>query len=311
MQHLGEIISLVVAVSWTVTAIFADKASHRLGSMTTNVIRLVLASLFLAILLWITLGHPYPVFADGKAWLWLGLSALVGYVFGDWCLFNSYLSIGARFGQLFMTLAPPMAAIAGWIMLGENLTWKSMLAMAVTLCGIAISILSRGEGHKVKLSLPLKGVLLGLGAGTGQGVGLVLSKIGMQHYEAAVPAGAPELMETMLPFASTMIRALIGSLGFLALMALQKDLPRLKAAFHDRKGMSYALILTLFGPVFGVSLSLMAVQYTDAGIASTLMALTPVLIILPYAIMYKQKIRLKEIIGVTVSMAGVAMFFLL
>ena len=311
MQHLGEIISLVVAVSWTVTAIFADKASLRLGSMTTNVIRLVLASLFLAILLWITLGHPYPVFADGKAWLWLGLSALVGYVFGDWCLFNSYLSIGARFGQLFMTLAPPMAAIAGWIMLGETLTWKSMLAMAVTLCGIAISILSRGDGHKVKLSLPLKGVLLGLGAGTGQGVGLVLSKIGMQHYEAAVPAGAPELMETMLPFASTMIRALIGSLGFLALMALQKDLPRLKAAFHDRKGMSYALILTLFGPVFGVSLSLMAVQYTDAGIASTLMALTPVLIILPYAIMYKQKIHLKEIIGVTVSMAGVAMFFLL
>ena len=311
MQHLGEIISLIVAVSWTVTAIFADKASHRLGSMTTNVIRLVLASLFLAILLWITLGHPYPVFADGKAWLWLGLSALVGYVFGDWCLFNCYLSIGARFGQLFMTLAPPMAAIAGWALLGETLTWKSILAMAVTLSGIAISILSRGEGHTVKLTLPLKGVLLGLGAGAGQGVGLVLSKIGMQHYEAAVPASAPELMDTMLPFASTMIRAVIGSIGFIALMALQKELPRLRAAFHDRKGMSYALILTLFGPVFGVSLSLMAVQYTDAGIASTLMALTPVLIILPYAIMYKQRVRLKEIIGVTVSMVGVAMFFLL
>ena len=311
MQHLGEIISLIVAVSWTVTAIFADKASHRLGSMTTNVIRLTLASVFLAILLWITLGHPYPVYADGKAWLWLGLSALVGYVFGDWCLFNSYLSIGARFGQLFMTLAPPMAAIAGWIMLGETLTWKSMLAMAVTLAGIAISILSRGEGHKVKLTLPLKGVLLGLGAGTGQGVGLVLSKIGMQHYEAAVPADAPALIDTMLPFASTMIRAVIGMLGFLALMALQRDLPKLAAAVHDRKGLTYALILTLFGPVFGVSLSLMAVQYTDAGIASTLMALTPVLIIIPYAILYKQKIRLKEIIGVTVSMVGVAMFFLL
>ena len=311
MQHLGEIISLVVAVSWTVTAIFADKASHRLGSMTTNVIRLVLASLFLAVLLWITLGHPYPVHADGKAWFWLAMSALVGYVFGDWCLFNCYLSIGARFGQLFMTLAPPMAAIAGFFFLGESLSWKSWLAMAVTLRGIAISILSRGEGHKVKLSLPLKGVLLGLGAGAGQGVGLVLSKIGMQHYEAAVPADASALMAQMLPFASTMIRALVGSAGFLCLMALQKDLPRLKAAAHDRTGLRYAIILTLFGPVFGVSLSLMAVQYTDAGIASTLMALTPVLIILPYALMYKQKVRLKEIIGVTVSMAGVAMFFLM
>ena len=311
MQHLGEIISLTVAVSWTVTAIFADKASHRLGSMSTNVIRLALASVFLAALLWITLGHPYPVYADGQAWLWLGLSALVGYVFGDWCLFNSYLVIGARFGQLFMTLAPPMAAIAGWALLGETLTWKSILAMVVTLSGIAISILSKGEGHKMKLSLPLKGVLLGLGAGAGQGVGLVLSKIGMQHYEAAVPAGAPELTGAMLPFASTMIRALIGTVGFLCLMALQKDLPKLNAAVRDRKGFTYAILITIFGPFLGVSLSLMAVQYTDAGIASTLMALTPVLIILPYAILYKQKVRLKEILGVMVSMTGVAMFFLM
>ena len=311
MQHLGEIISLTVAVSWTETAIFADKASHRIGSMSTNVIRLAMASVFLAALLWITLGHPYPVFADGKAWLWLGLSALVGYVFGDWCLFNSYLVIGARFGQLFMTLAPPMAAIAGWALLGETLTWKSILAMVVTLSGIAISILSKGEGHKMKLSLPLKCVLLGLGAGAGQGVGLVLSKIGMQYYEAAVPADAPALMGTMLPFASTLIRAVIGASGFLCLMALQKDLPKLKAAAHDKKGLTYAVILTLFGPFLGVSLSLMAVQYTDAGIASTLMALTPVLIILPYAIIYKQRVRLKEILGVAVSMVGVAMFFLM
>ena len=311
MQHLGEIISLTVAVCWTVTALFADKASRRIGSMSTNVLRLALASVFLAVLLWVTLGHPYPVYADSKAWFWLGLSALVGYVFGDWCLFNSYLVIGARFGQLFMTLAPPMAAIAGWLMLGETLTWKSILAMAVTLSGIAISILSRGEGHKMKLSLPLKGILLGLGAGTGQGVGLVLSKIGMQHYEAAVPADAPALMDTLLPFASTMIRALIGCAGFLCLMALQKDLPKLKAAVHDRKGLTYAFFVTFFGPFLGVSLSLMAVQYTDAGIASTLMALTPVLIILPYSLMYKQRVRFKEIVGVTVSMIGVAMFFLM
>lgn len=311
MNHLGEIISLIVAVSWTVTALFADKASHRLGSMTANVLRLSMAVIFLGVLLWITVGHPYPVYASGKAWWWLALSALVGYVFGDWCLFNSYLCIGARFGQLFMTLAPPMAAIAGWAILGETLTWKSMLAMAVTLSGIAISILSRGDGLRVKLTLPFKGVLLGLGAGIGQGVGLVLSKVGLQHYADAVPADAPSLMDEMLPFASTMIRAVIGAAGFLALMALQKDLPRLKAAVHDRTGMRYALIMTLFGPVFGVSLSLMAVQYTNAGIASTLMALTPVFILFPYAFIYKQRIKLREILGVAVSMTGVALFFLL
>ena len=311
MNHFGEIISLVVALSWTVTALYADKASHRLGSMTANVIRLALASLFLAGLLWITVGSPYPLYADGQTWLWLALSAVVGYLFGDWCLFNCYLSIGARFGQLFMTLAPPIAAVAGWMMLGEALSWKSIVAMAVTLSGIAISILSRGADAPIKLSLPLKGVLLGLGAGLGQGVGLVLSKVGMQHYTQALPADAPALMETMLPFASTLIRAVVGGAGFLLLMGLQRDIPRLRQAVRDRTGMGYALIMTLTGPVVGVSLSLMAVQYADAGIASTLMALTPVLILIPYAFIYKQKIKAKELIGVTVSMLGVALFFLL
>jgi len=311
MQHLGEIISLAVAISWTVTALFADKASHRLGSMTANVFRLVLASFFLAVILWIGIGHPYPLYADAKAWGWLAASALVGYVFGDYCLFNCYLSIGARFGQLFMTLAPPMAAIAGWAILGETLTWKSALAMAVTLSGIAISILAKGEGKHIRLTLPLKGILLGLGAGAGQGVGLVLSKLGMEHYADIVPADAPSSMQALLPFASTMIRAIVGGAGFLLLMALQKKTHELKAAAHDRKGLGYALIMTLFGPVLGVSLSLMAVRYTSAGIASTLMALTPVLILIPYATVYHQRIKLRELLGVAVSMCGVALFFLL
>ena len=311
MQHLGEIISLTVAASWTVTALFADKASRRLGSMNANVIRLVLAALFLAIILWIGLGHPYPVYADGKAWLWLAASALVGYVFGDWCLFNCYLSIGARFGQLFMTLAPPIAAFAGWVILGEYLSWKSGFAMAVTLCGIAISILSRDNGNHFHLTLPLKGILLGFGAGLGQGVGLVLSKVGMEYYAGAVPPDAPEGMATLLPFASTMIRAIIGGAGFLVLMALQKKTVELKKAAGDRKGLGYALIMTVFGPVLGVSLSLMAVRYTSAGIASTLMALTPVLILIPYAFVYHQRIKVRELLGVAVSMAGVALFFLL
>lgn len=104
---------------------------------------------------------------------------------------------------------------------------------------------------------------------------------------------------------------MVGAAGFFALISLQKNIPQLKAAVRDRVGMLQVLVMTLFGPFLGVSLSLMAVQYTDAGIASTLMALTPVLILFPYAFIFKQKISLKEILGVAVSMAGVALFFLL
>lgn len=311
MAHLGEIISLVVAVSWTFSAWFADKASRSLGSMVTNVIRLALATLFLAAILWITIGHPYPVYADGKTWLWLSLSALVGYVFGDFCLFNCYLHIGPRFGQLLMTLAPPSAAIAGWFLLGESLSWKSWLAMAVTLSGIAISILSRGKDRHLKLTLPVKGILLGIGAGIGQGFGLVLSKVGMEYYAKALPYDASASIQTMLPFASTLIRAIIGFAGFFTLLTLQRGLGRLKEGLKNRQGMKFATLLTFFGPVFGVSLSLMAVRYADAGIASTLMALTPVFIIVPEVLVNKKKIGLREILGVVLSMTGVSMFFLL
>lgn len=109
MHFTGEIISLAVALSWTATAIFAEYASQRLGSLTLNLIRMGLSILLLAALLWVVSGSPFPVFADSQTWLWLALSGLVGYVFGDFCLFNSYIVFGSRYGQLFMTLAPPIA----------------------------------------------------------------------------------------------------------------------------------------------------------------------------------------------------------
>ena len=67
----------------------------------------------------------------------------------------------------------------------------------------------------------------------------------------------------------------------------------------------------LFGPAIGVSLSLRAVRYANAGIASTLMALTPVIILAPEVLINKKKIRLKELVGLAVSITGVALFFLL
>ncbi len=309
MGYTGELISLVVAISWTATALFAEIGTKRIGSLQLNIIRMVLSLLMLGATLWIVTGAPWPRFANGQTWFWLLLSGLVGYVFGDWCLFNSYLVIGARFGQLFMTLAPPVAAIAGWALLGETISWKGLLGMVVTLSGIAMSILSRGQGHKMAFKLPIKGVLLGIGAGVGQGVGLVLSKVGMGHYHAAIPEGATTV-STMVPFASTFIRAAIGAVGFILILLVRKEVPIMINSLKDRRGMLFATLATITGPFIGVSLSLMAVQHTNAGIASTIMALTPVLIILPSYLIFKQKVKVIEVVGAFISIAGVSLFFL-
>ncbi len=312
MQYFGEILSLVVAFSWTITALCAEVASKRLGSLQLNVIRLTLSLILLGATLWITTGAPFPLFAGSKAWLWLIMSGLVGYVFGDYCLFNSYVLIGSRFGQLFMTLAPLAAAQSSWVLLGESLSLKAWLGMLVTITGIGMSVLGKGgdEHHKkIELKLPIKGVIFGIGAGIGQGLGLVLSKVGMGFYEQDIPMGN-EMMTTMMPFASTFIRAVAGSLGFLLVMGLSRKFYTLPIALKDSKGMTAAIGATLTGPFIGVSLSLMAVLYTEAGIASTLMALTPVLIIWPAHLLFKQKVRTLEVIGAIVSVIGASLFFL-
>ena len=309
MHYLGEAISLAVAVSWTVTALFAEVGSKRLGSLQMNVIRMILSLVMLGATLWWFTGSPYPLYADGKTWLWLAMSGFVGYLLGDYCLFNSYIWIGSRFGQLFMTLAPPTAALFGWMLLGETLAWNALLGMLVTLTGIGISVLNKGESQKLSLKLPLKGVLFGIGAGVGQGIGLVLSKVGMNFYEGAIPAGE-ELVTDLVPFASTFIRAVTGAIGFLCVMGFQRQFHTLDTSMRDRKGMNAALWATITGPFIGVSLSLMAVQYTEAGIASTLMALTPVLIIWPAHLFFGQQVTFKEVIGACISVIGVSLFFI-
>lgn len=312
MQYLGEIISLIVAVSWTTGAIFADVASHRIGSINLNIIRMVFALLFLAAILFAFTGSPVPLHTDGKTRFWFALSGVVGFVFGDLCLFNAYVRIGSLYGQLLMTLAPPFAGIAGFLMLGEKLAPTSLLAMVVTLSGIGITILSKdSESRLPVLKLPLSGVLYGIGAGVGQGVGLVLSKIGMEHYTAAMPSDAASGVLSAMPFAGTFIRVVTGIIGFSVIILLMRKAGGLKTAVKDRTSMVCCLVTTLLGPVIGVSLSLKAVQYTSAGIASTLMGLTPVLILIPYSIYAKQRITLREVAGTFITVAGVALFFLL
>jgi drug/metabolite transporter (DMT)-like permease len=308
-MYTGEIISIIVALAWTATALCGEVASKRIGALALNVIRMCLSMALLSVTMFCFTGSPYPLYTDGATWLWLSLSGFVGYVLGDYCLFNSYILIGSRFGQLFMTLAPPSAALAGWIILGEKLPLQALLGMLITLIGIGMSVLHRGESHKVSFKLPVKGILLGIGAGMGQGVGLVLSKMGMNSYEAVIPANATNVM-LMMPFAATFMRAITGAIGFIGAMALRRDWHLLKAGLCDRKAMHMTWWATLTGPFIGVSLSLMAVRYTEAGIASTLMALTPIFIIAPSHWIFGQKVTYKEVIGAIISVIGVSLFFL-
>ena len=305
MHYLGEFISIGVAFSWTATALLSEFGSKRLGNLTLNVLRMALALLFSVVLFGVVTGNILPPGASAEACGWMLLSGLVGYVIGDFCLFQCYIIIGSRYGQLFMTLAPLSAALMAWVTLGQQMTLMSILAMLVTLFGISISVLGRGEHHKVSLKLPLNGILFAIGAAVCQGVGLVLSKIGMDYYEPSA-----SMPEWLVPFSANFYRCVAGIIGFTLLLYFRDGIGPLREAMHDKKGLYVATATTIFGPFVGVGFSLMAVQYTAAGIASTLMAMTPIIIILPAYWLFHEKITWKAILGALISVIGVSLFFL-
>ena len=304
MAYLGELISIGVAFSWTATALLSEFGSKRLGNLTLNVLRMALTLLFSLVLFWVVMGSPLPPIGSMEACGWMLLSGLVGYVIGDFCLFQCYIIIGSRYGQLFMTLAPLSAALMAWVTLGQQMTMMSIVAMLVTLTGIGISVIGRGVHHKVSLKLPTNGVLFAVGAAVCQGVGLVLSKIGMNHYQTT------DMPEWLIPFSANFFRCVAGIIGFMLLLYWHEGFASLRTAMHDRMGLTVATATTVFGPFVGVGFSLMAVQYTDAGIASTLMAMTPVIILLPSYWLFGQKITWKSVVGALISVVGVSLFFL-
>ncbi|MCX6284823.1 MAG: DMT family transporter [Bacteroidetes bacterium] len=302
MHHIGEFAALLTAFFWTVTAITFEAASRKIGSMVVNILRLIIGFFFLTVFVFFYRGYLFPVDASLHNWLWLSLSGLIGFTFGDLCLFQSFVLIGARVSMLIMALAPPMTALFAWMVLGEKLSLQSWIGMAVTMNGIALVVLRRsGDGEKngllnmLKFSYPIWGLLLAFGGAVGQAVGLVLSKVGMQGYDT---------------FASTQIRVMAGTAGFAIIYAFMGKWKDVFRGISKAKPMAILSIGAFFGPFLGVSFSLIAIKYADTGIASTIMAIVPVLIIPPSMILYKEKISLKEVIGAILAVGGVAIFFL-
>ena len=277
-----------------------ESAGKRVGALSLNLIRLVIGLIFLSIYNAIVNDGFFPT-ATNYQWFWLAMSGLVGFVLGDLFLFRAFIMIGARISMLIMAMVPPITALIGWITLGEVLSGMEFLGMGITLLGIVLVMSSKVDlksgsfGKKLKMGPLVLGSVLALGGAIGQATGLVLSKKGMQDMNA---------------FSATQIRIMAGLIGFVLVITAFKRWKHLFGALKDLKAMKYMTIGSFTGPFLGVSFSLLAVQHTDTGIAATLMALTPVMIIPPALLFKKEKIKAIEIIGALISVGGVALFFL-
>jgi drug/metabolite transporter (DMT)-like permease len=298
MILIGEAAALFTSFCWSLSAIGFAKSSQQVGSQITNRVRVLIALLALLLINGVLYGQPIPLHAGTTRWAWLSVSGIIGLSLGDAFLFQAYREIGPRLGLLLLSLAPIFGAVIAWAFFGQALSLLQIAGIVVTLAGIFWVVLVRPEdGNEQVRKVTGRGVFFGIMAALGQATGLVLSQQGM--------AG------NFPPFAGTLIR-MIAACGTLWIVAsFQGQVGVTVESMHRHPGvLGWVAFGALFGPVIGVSASLLAVQHAEIGVASTLMALPPVFMLPISYFVFKERFGWQAIAGTVIAMAGVAVLFL-
>jgi drug/metabolite transporter (DMT)-like permease len=297
MEFLGEIAALATAFFFAITALIFTSTGRSVGSLVTNRMRLLFALAYLIVLNLIVFHEPLPFSAESSRWLWLSLSGVIGLSLGDAFLFQSLISVGTRLGSLLLSLAPIFGSIIAWAFFDETLTFWQITGIILALAGIAWVVASHEEPPNTPRGHTSRGVLFGVLAGLGQAVGIVFSKQGM--------------FGNFSPFQANAIRMFAAVLFIWVWAAFRGEAG---STFDKLRGKPRVLGLlalgALVGPVLGVSSSLLAVQHIEVGIASTLIALTPVIILPISYFVFKEKVGWQAIVGTLLAIAGVTILFL-
>jgi drug/metabolite transporter (DMT)-like permease len=297
---MGEIAALATSFCWSFTSIQFTLASQRIGPGVVNRARLVLAVLYLSLAHLALQRELWPIHAEPFRWGWLGLSGTIGLVLGDSCLYQAFLLIGTRRAMLLMTLAPVISTLLAWGWLGEILNPVEMGAVLLTVGGIAWVVSERqsaqGASVESKRQYAL-GVLLGLGGASGQALGLVTAKQG--------------LVGDFPSLSATLIRMVVAT-GVIWLLTLARgQVGATWPALSDKKARLFLAGGALTGPFIGVWLSMVAVQHTHVGIASTLMALPPIILIPLSHWVFHEQISPRSVAGTIIALAGATIIFLI
>lgn len=298
----GEFIAVLTTICWSIGIFPFTEASKRLGTATLNQYRLFLAWLIISVL--IICIYPISFFElflipKPNHYLFLGLSGIIGFTIGDYFSFTSFKLLGPKLGSLYTTIAPGAALIAAYFFLHQTTNKVGVFGIIVTITGIIWLTLSKKDitaSEKAGFFRNPKGILYGLIGAICQGTGLVLSKLGMDAYQTNLKTLHAVWIRLLFAFLTAFI------FSFISGRLISNAIPILK---NQNKGLSFLLVGTLFGPVLGVSLSLLAIQSIPVATAQTIFALLPIVVLPINYFFYKEKISLISIFACLISILGV------
>jgi drug/metabolite transporter (DMT)-like permease len=295
ISHSGELAALITAISWTISAALFDQVSKRAGTFAVNYLKVTFALIFMCIFFFFKGDGIIPSSVPANGWMWLSISGLIGFIIGDLFLFQAFIIIGARISMVIYALAPSLTAVAGFMIFGETLPSLAIAGMALTLCGIILVVTSRPTDNRYQVKGRASGVFYAFLATICQAAGYLLSKQGMLFTD---------------PVRATQLRLIASVAGFTILMFILQKSKQVLSALKDKYVLPRLTTASFFGPFFGVSLSMYAIHNASAGVVSTIISMTPVLLIIPAVFILKERVSFIEIIGAVIAVTGSALFFL-
>ncbi|HET6444764.1 MAG TPA: DMT family transporter [candidate division Zixibacteria bacterium] len=297
MILLGQLAALGTAFCWSFTAIFFSYSGKLVGSSVVNRSRLLFAFFFVAVTHLVLQGTLFPFGTEPYRWGWLALSAILGLVLGDTFLFQAFVLIGPRLSTLMMASVPLISTLLAWIFLGERMSGLELAGILLTVAGIAWVVTERRSSESV---VPEKKYVLGitfalLGA-IGQATNLIAAKFALDDGYPAISASA--------------IRILIALLILWGVAMFQGQFRYTIRQWGNRNAFKAIIGGTIVGPFLGIWLSLIAVQLAPVGLAATLMALPPIILIPIGRVLYGERVSNRGIVGTILALCGVALIFL-
>jgi len=295
MPYIGELAALTGAFLWGICALMFETAGKQIGTYATNLIRIILACLFLCLTLFLTTGQFFPVGASRDNYLWLGISGIIGLVIGDGALFKSLVILGSRRATLILSMAPPITAVIAWFFLDEKLGLLAISGIIITVWGIFWVVNEKNVSETTHGS-KLMGVIYGLIGALSSAVGLVFAKYGLSGGIA--------------PLDATILRMVPAALVLSVMGLASGNRAKIINALKNNRAMLATLGGAIFGPFLGVWLSIVAVKYTETGIASTLLSTVPILILPILVIVHNIKPSPRAVFGTVIAVIGIALLFL-
>lgn len=293
MPYIGEIAAVITALLWSATSIAFTEASRKVGSLVVNITRLIFAAIFLFVTIAL---FGFDIKLSFEQIVALVLSGLVGFVFGDAFLFRAYKEIGARLSMLIMALVPALSSLLAFIFLGEKISLLVIIGIAITTLGVALVVMQKDD--QPSGSVNKIGIIFGIFGAIGQAVGMIFAK---QAFNLGEINGFVATLARIIP--SIII---LYPITFFIRTARNP----FRILFASKRGLVFTLVGSVVGPFLGVTFSLIAVANTYVGIASTLMATVPIIMLPITKYYYKEKLSAYSIAGAFIAVGGVAILFL-